>query len=80
MSQAHNNILRAQSQQNYPTHDLELATLAFALKIWRHYLYGESFDLFAYQLHVSHTHTNYLLWYLRIKQSSHDTYIMKCKS
>ena len=24
---------------NYPTHDLELATVAFALKIWRHYIY-----------------------------------------
>ena len=27
-------------EQNYPTHDLELATVVFALKIWRHYLYG----------------------------------------
>ncbi|XP_073132963.1 uncharacterized protein [Henckelia pumila] len=26
-------------EQNYPTHDLELAAVAFALKIWRHYLY-----------------------------------------
>ncbi|TYK04999.1 ty3-gypsy retrotransposon protein [Cucumis melo var. makuwa] len=26
-------------EQNYPTHDLELATVVFALKIWRHYLY-----------------------------------------
>ncbi|KAA3483558.1 DNA/RNA polymerases superfamily protein [Gossypium australe] len=26
---------------NYPTHDLELAAVVFALKIWRHYLYGE---------------------------------------
>jgi len=25
---------------NYPTHDLGLATVIFALKIWRHYLYG----------------------------------------
>jgi len=24
---------------NYPTHDLELAAVIFALKIWRHYLY-----------------------------------------
>ncbi|KAG8485968.1 hypothetical protein CXB51_019316 [Gossypium anomalum] len=28
-------------ERNYPTHDLELAALVFALKIWRHYLYGE---------------------------------------
>ena len=27
-------------EQNYPTHDLELAAVVFALKIWRHYLYG----------------------------------------
>ena len=25
---------------NYPTHDLELAAIVFALRIWRHYLYG----------------------------------------
>ncbi|GJZ61815.1 putative reverse transcriptase domain-containing protein [Tanacetum coccineum] len=31
---------------NYPTHDLELAAVVFALKIWRHYLYGEAFDIF----------------------------------
>ena len=28
-------------EQNYPTHDLELEVVVFALKIWRHYLYGE---------------------------------------
>ena len=28
-------------EQNYPTHDLELAAIVFALKIWRCYLYGE---------------------------------------
>ncbi|XP_039121058.1 uncharacterized protein LOC120257840 [Dioscorea cayenensis subsp. rotundata] len=27
-------------EENYPTHDLELAAVIFALKIWRHYLYG----------------------------------------
>ena len=27
-------------EQNYPTHDLELAAVVFSLKIWRHYLYG----------------------------------------
>nr|GFC88620.1 putative reverse transcriptase domain-containing protein [Tanacetum cinerariifolium] len=31
---------------NYSTHDLELAAVVFALKIWRHYLYGESCDVF----------------------------------
>nr|GEU86574.1 hypothetical protein [Tanacetum cinerariifolium] len=27
-------------EKNYTTHDLELGTVVFALKIWRHYLYG----------------------------------------
>ncbi|KAM1825989.1 hypothetical protein ACFX13_025397 [Malus domestica] len=33
-------------EKNYPTHDLELATIIFALKIWRHYLYGEKCKIF----------------------------------
>ena len=34
-------------ERNYPTHDLELAAVVFALKIWRHYLYGEAFQVFS---------------------------------
>ena len=34
-------------EQNYPTHDMELATVVFALKIWRHYLYGEEFEVYS---------------------------------
>ncbi|KAL0537553.1 hypothetical protein IC582_026532 [Cucumis melo] len=33
-------------EQNYPTHGLELAAMVFALKIWRHYLYGEKIQIF----------------------------------
>ena len=33
-------------EENYPTHDLELATVVFALKIWRHYLYGAPYRIF----------------------------------
>ncbi|GLT29333.1 hypothetical protein SLA2020_042070 [Shorea laevis] len=33
-------------EENYPTHDLELAAVIFALKIWRHYLYGETCEIF----------------------------------
>ncbi|KAA3470343.1 reverse transcriptase [Gossypium australe] len=33
-------------EKNYPTHDLELAAIVFALKIWRHYLYGEKCRIF----------------------------------
>ena len=32
---------------NYPTHDMELAAIVFALKIWRHYLYGEQFEVYS---------------------------------
>ena len=27
-------------ETNYPTHDLELVVVLFALRVWRHYLYG----------------------------------------
>ena len=34
-------------EQNYPMHDMELAAIVFALKIWRHYLYSEQFEVFS---------------------------------
>ena len=33
-------------ERNYSTHDLELAAVVFALKIWRHYLYGVHCEIF----------------------------------
>jgi hypothetical protein len=33
-------------KRNYPTHDLELAAVVFALKIWRHYLYEERCEIY----------------------------------
>ncbi|WMV50297.1 hypothetical protein MTR67_043682 [Solanum verrucosum] len=33
-------------EKNYPTHDLEIAAVIFALMIWRHYLYGVHVDVF----------------------------------
>ena len=33
-------------EQNYPIHDMELAAIVFAFKIWRHYLYGEQFEVY----------------------------------
>ena len=38
-------------EKYYPTHDLELVVIVFALKIWRHYLYGEK--CFIYTDHKS---------------------------
>ena len=43
-------------EHNYPTHDLELATVVFALKIWRHYLYGEKC-----RIYTDHKSLKYLL-------------------
>ena len=34
-------------EQNYPTHDMELAAVVFALKIWLYYLYGEQFEMYS---------------------------------
>ena len=33
-------------EQNYPTHDLELVAIVFVLKLQRHYLYGEHYEIF----------------------------------
>ena len=43
-------------EQNYLTHDLELAAVMFTLKIWRHYLYGEKSRIF-----TDHRSLKYLL-------------------
>ena len=41
---------------NYPTPDLELAAVIFALKTWRHYLYGATCQIF-----TDHKSLKYLL-------------------
>ena len=33
-------------EKNYPTQDLELETIVYALKLWTHYLYGVHVDVF----------------------------------
>nr|AAV31295.1 putative polyprotein [Oryza sativa Japonica Group] len=33
-------------ENNYPTHDLELAAVVHALKIWRHYLFGNRTEVY----------------------------------
>ncbi|KAJ4710029.1 Retrotransposon protein, putative, Ty3-gypsy subclass [Melia azedarach] len=48
----HGNVIAYASRQlkkhelNYPTHDLELAAIVFTLKIWRHYLYGTTCEIY----------------------------------
>jgi hypothetical protein len=33
-------------EKNYPTHDLKLAAIVYALKIWRHYLFCETIEIY----------------------------------
>jgi hypothetical protein len=33
-------------EEKYPTHDLELAAMVHALKIWRHYIIGKSSEIY----------------------------------
>jgi len=41
-------------EKNYHTHDLELAAVVYALKIWRHYLYREKCEI-----HTDHQSLKY---------------------
>jgi hypothetical protein len=34
-------------EENYPTHDLELAAVVHALKTWRHYLIGHRCEIYS---------------------------------
>jgi glutaredoxin-related protein len=34
-------------EENYPTHDLELAAVVHAIKIWRHYLIGHRSEIYS---------------------------------
>ena len=33
-------------EENYPTHDIEMAAVIHALKIWRHHLYGVRCEIY----------------------------------
>nr|GFD33015.1 putative reverse transcriptase domain-containing protein [Tanacetum cinerariifolium] len=41
-------------EKNYTTHDLELGAVVFALKIWRHYLYGTKCMVFTDHKSLQH--------------------------
>ncbi|GJS06003.1 putative reverse transcriptase domain-containing protein [Tanacetum coccineum] len=41
-------------EKNYTTHDLELGAMVFALKIWRHYLYGTKSVIYTYHKSLQH--------------------------
>ncbi|GJZ96735.1 putative reverse transcriptase domain-containing protein [Tanacetum coccineum] len=41
-------------EENYTTHDLKLGEIVFALKIWRHYLYGTKCTVFTDHKSLQH--------------------------
>nr|GEZ59144.1 putative reverse transcriptase domain-containing protein [Tanacetum cinerariifolium] len=41
-------------EKNYTTHDLELGAVVFALKLWRHYLYGMKYVVFTDHKSLQH--------------------------
>ncbi|KAL8115323.1 hypothetical protein AgCh_021973 [Apium graveolens] len=43
-------------EEKYPMHDLELAAIVFALKIWRHYLYREKCEIYTDQKSLKYLH------------------------
>ena len=52
-------------EQNYPTHDMELVAIVFALNIWRHYLYNEQFEVYSNYKSLKYI---FMQWNLNMRQ------------
>ena len=52
-------------ERNYPKHDMELAAIVFALRIWHHHLYGEQFEVFSDHKSLKYIFTQ---WDLNMRQ------------
>ena len=52
-------------EQNYPTHDMELAAVVFSLNICCHYLYGEQFEVYSDYKSLKYIFTQ---WDLNMRQ------------
>ena len=59
-------------EKNYPTLDLQLAVVVFALKIWRHYLYGVHVDIF-----IDHKSLQYVFTQKELISDKEDGWIIK---
>nr|GEY14315.1 putative reverse transcriptase domain-containing protein [Tanacetum cinerariifolium] len=53
-------------EKNYTTHDLELRAVVFALKIWRHYLYGTKCTVF-----IDHNSLQHILDQMELYMRQH---------
>lgn len=52
-------------EKNYPTHDLELSTETFTLKIWMHYLLGDGVEIY-----MDHKSLNYVFTFRKLNVSA----------
>jgi tRNA isopentenyl-2-thiomethyl-A-37 hydroxylase MiaE len=72
--------------KNYPTHDLELAAVVHALKIWRHYLMGNRCNIFTdhkslkYILTQSDLNMSQRRWLELIKDYDLEVHYYPCKA
>ncbi|KAA3483536.1 integrase [Gossypium australe] len=65
-SKSRKEYMLKQHECNYSIHDLKLATAIFALKFWRHYLYGEKYYVYtdhkSLKYHLNQNNLNLRLW------------------
>jgi len=72
-------------EQNYPTHDLELASIIHALKMWRHYLLGRRFVLMSdhsglrYLFHQPNMNVEQSRWFSTINDFDFEIRYIKGK-
>ena len=53
-------------EKNYPVHDLELAAVVLALKLWRHYLFGEKCKIY-----IDHKSLKYIFTQKELNMRQH---------
>ena len=54
---AHGSLWLKNHEQSYLTHNMELAAIVFAVKAWRHYLYGDQFEVFSNHKSLKYIYT-----------------------
>ena len=59
-------------EQSYPTHDMELVAIVYALKLWHHYLYNEQFEVFSDHKSLKYISTQ---WDLNMRQRKWMEYL-----